>query len=168
MKKAAARISLLVGLLLGVVASNFVTVAWATRNSSGTYSLPAGNPVVSGTTISSTVHNATMSDIATALTDSLDRNGKGAMLAPLELANGTVAAPAISFDSDTDCGLYRIGANNPGFSTGGTKVQEWSALGSTFPLTLTVTGAQTNAAGITVTLPRTRPADPLARPIAIR
>jgi hypothetical protein len=46
------------------------------RNGSGTYALPAGNPVVSGTTISSTVHNATNTDIATALTGSLSKDGQ--------------------------------------------------------------------------------------------
>lgn len=46
------------------------------RNGSGTYSLVAGNPVVSGTTISSTTHNNTMTDIATALTDSVDKDGQ--------------------------------------------------------------------------------------------
>lgn len=45
------------------------------RNGSGTYSLPSGNPVVTGTTISSTVHNNTMSDIATALTQSIASTG---------------------------------------------------------------------------------------------
>lgn len=44
--------------------------------SSGTYSLPAGNPVVTGTTISSSTHNTTMSDIATALTASLAKDGQ--------------------------------------------------------------------------------------------
>jgi hypothetical protein len=46
------------------------------RNGSGSYSLPAGNPVVTGATISSTTHNNTMSDIATALTDSLAKDGQ--------------------------------------------------------------------------------------------
>lgn len=45
------------------------------RNGSGTYSLPAGNPVVTGTTISSTVQNNTMSDVATALTQSISSTG---------------------------------------------------------------------------------------------
>lgn len=44
--------------------------------SGGTYSLPAGNPVVSGATISSTTHNATMTDIADALTASLAKDGQ--------------------------------------------------------------------------------------------
>ncbi|HWT40969.1 MAG TPA: hypothetical protein VN081_06950 [Dongiaceae bacterium] len=46
------------------------------RNGSGTYTLPAGNPVVTGTTISSTVQNNTMSDVASALTQSLTKNGE--------------------------------------------------------------------------------------------
>lgn len=46
------------------------------RNGSGSYSLPAGNPVTTGTTISSTVHNNTLSDIATALSDSLAKDGQ--------------------------------------------------------------------------------------------
>lgn len=36
-------------------------------------------------------------------------------------ADGTAAAPSITFGSDTDTGIYRIGANNLGVSTGGTK-----------------------------------------------
>lgn len=46
------------------------------RNGSGTYSLPAGNPVVTGTTISSTWANNTLADIATALTGSIAADGQ--------------------------------------------------------------------------------------------
>jgi len=46
------------------------------RNGSGTYSLPAGNPVVTGTIISSTWANNTLSDIATALTASIANDGQ--------------------------------------------------------------------------------------------
>jgi len=46
------------------------------RNGSGTYSLPAGNPVVTGTTISSTWANTTLTDIANALTGSLATDGQ--------------------------------------------------------------------------------------------
>jgi hypothetical protein len=46
------------------------------RNGSGVYSLPSGNPVVTGTTISSSVHNTTMSDIATTLTASTAADGQ--------------------------------------------------------------------------------------------
>ena len=56
------------------------------RDSSGTYSLPAGNPVVSGTIIETAWANPTMSDIASALTDSLSRSGKGGMTAALAMS----------------------------------------------------------------------------------
>lgn len=150
LRPAAPYVTLFIGLVLGAMLS-YVGDAGATRNSSGTYSLPAGNPVVSGTTIASATHNSTMSDVATALTDSLDRNGRGAMLAPLLCSNGTVAAPALTFDTDRDTGLYRVGANNPAMSAGNTKVQEWSTAGSTFPLAATFNGATTASNGVTIT-----------------
>jgi hypothetical protein len=46
------------------------------RNGSGVYTLPAGNPVVTGTTISSTTMNTTLTDIANALTGSLSADGQ--------------------------------------------------------------------------------------------
>ena len=46
------------------------------RNGSGTYNLPAGNPVVTATTITSTWANTTLSDMATALTGSLAADGQ--------------------------------------------------------------------------------------------
>ena len=55
------------------------------RNGSGTYSLPAGNPVVTGTTISSTWANNTMNDIAAALTDSVAADGQTPMTGNLDL-----------------------------------------------------------------------------------
>jgi hypothetical protein len=146
------RDALLVAFVLGAVAGEVASVVvpvYASRNSSGTYSLPAGNPVVAGTTISATTHNNTNSDIATELTDSLSRSGKGAMLAPLQGYDGTVSLPGYTFGSDADTGLYRIGANNPAMSAGNTKVQEWSTTGSTFPLAATVTGLLTANGAIT-------------------
>lgn len=143
-------IGLACGLAVGIALS-FVAPADATRNSGGTYSLPTGSTVTSGTTITSTWANTLTGDIATELTNSLDRNGRGAMLAPLQCSSGSVSAPSLTFSADTDTGLYRIGANNPGMSVGGVKVQEWATTGSTFPLLLAVTGAQTNAAGLTAT-----------------
>jgi hypothetical protein len=74
------------------------------RNGSGVYSLPAGNPVVTGTSISSTWSNTTLSDIATALTGSVASDGQTPMTGNLDmnsrkvvlLANGTVATDAIN------------------------------------------------------------------------
>ncbi len=46
------------------------------RNGSGTYTLPAGQPVTTGTTISSSTHNTLMADVANALTASLAADGQ--------------------------------------------------------------------------------------------
>lgn len=86
------------------------------RAAGGTYTLPAGNPVVTGTTISSTWGNTTLTDIATALTDSLSRSGLGGMTAPLLGVDGTAALPAHSFTNEPSSGLYRISAGLLGLS----------------------------------------------------
>jgi hypothetical protein len=88
------------------------------RNSSGVYSLPAGNPVITGTIISSTWANSTSSDIGVELTNSLDRNGRGGMLAALRLIDGSAASPALAFTSDPTTGLFRVAANVIGITTG--------------------------------------------------
>ena len=46
------------------------------RNGSGVYTLPAGNPVVSGTTIASTWANTTLTDIANAISGSIAADGQ--------------------------------------------------------------------------------------------
>ena len=92
------------------------------RNSSGTYTLPAGNPVVTGTTISSAWANSTLSDLGTALTDSLSRSGDGAMLAPLEAFAGTIGAPGLSWGAETTSGFYRAGIGDFRFAIAGVDV----------------------------------------------
>ncbi len=87
------------------------------RNSSGTYSLyTPGNPVVTNTVISSTWANNSLADIASALTDSLSRTGDGGMQAPLELTNGAIGAPALTWAAETTSGWYRNGAADFRFS----------------------------------------------------
>lgn len=76
------------------------------RNGSGTYSLPAGNPVVTNTTISSTWANNTLSDIATALTNSIAKDGQTTATANLpmggfkltNIAAGTTSTDSARFD----------------------------------------------------------------------
>jgi hypothetical protein len=88
------------------------------RNGSGVYSLPAGNPVVTGTSISSTWSNTTLSDIATALTGSVASDGQTPMTGNLDmnsrkvvnLANGTVATDGINLSQLT------AALNNPTFT----------------------------------------------------
>jgi len=43
----------------------------------------------------------------------------GSFTGVVDLANGTAAAPALTFTSDSDTGLYSIGANQMGVSVGG-------------------------------------------------
>jgi hypothetical protein len=64
------------------------------RNGSGTYTLPAGNPVVTGTTISSTWANNTLTDIATALTGSLAADGQTTATGNLKMGNNRITGLA--------------------------------------------------------------------------
>lgn len=74
------------------------------RNGSGTYTLPAGNPVVTGTSIASTWANTTMTDLANALTDSVAADGQTTMTGNLKmgsnkitgLADGTLVTDAVT------------------------------------------------------------------------
>jgi hypothetical protein len=88
------------------------------RNGSGTYSLPAGNPVVTQTTISSTWANTTLADIASALTGSVAADGQTPMTGALDmnsqkivlLANGAISTDAINL------GQLTTAFNNPSFT----------------------------------------------------
>lgn len=82
----------------------------------GVYTLPAGNPVVTLTVISSSWANTTMSDIATALTGSLPTDGSAPLTGPLRLVDGIGGAPGLTWGSETTSGWYRIGLNQFGFS----------------------------------------------------
>lgn len=86
------------------------------RASNGTYTLPAGNPVVTNTVISSVWANSSLSDIATEMTDSLDRSGKGPMLAGLQLFDGLIGSPGLTWGTETTSGLYRAGAGDHRYS----------------------------------------------------
>ena len=55
------------------------------RNGAGTYSLPAGNPVVTGTSISSTWANTTLTDLASAVTASIANDGQTPITANLPM-----------------------------------------------------------------------------------
>lgn len=96
------------------------------RNSAGTFTLPE-SPFVPNTPISSAAVNSDFSDIASAITDSLSRNGEGGMSAALGLAlNG------FFYTSDPDTGMSRSAANTQVITCGG---QNWtfSATDATSP-----------------------------------
>ena len=98
------------------------------RNSSGTYTLPLP-PVIPDTTIESVWSNTSLDDIAQALTDSLDRYGRGAMVAPLRFVDGNVGAPGIAWQSETTTGFYRESAGVMSVAIQGVKVAQWSSAG---------------------------------------
>ena len=99
------------------------------RDSNGNFTNVAGIPVVSGTTISSTVFNNFAADVAIALTESLSREGDGGMNTAFKNASGAVGAPGITWTSEDNSGFYRISSGVFGYSVLGTKVFEINADG---------------------------------------
>lgn len=74
------------------------------RNGSGTYNLPVGNPVVTGTTITSTWANTTLTDIATALTGSVAADGQTPITGNLNMSTNKIsnlADPTLPQDAVT-------------------------------------------------------------------
>ena len=117
------------------------------RNGSGTYTLPAGNPVVTGTTIASTWANNTLSDIATALTDSVAADGQTAMTGNLNLNSNKIvnlATPTLSTDAVTkayaDALVGGAGSFTTLTSSGATTFTAGTASTSTTTGTAVITG----------------------------
>lgn len=126
-------------------------------NGSGTFSL-AQAPFVPSTVISSSAMNSDLSDIATnGLTNAVTKDGQTTITGAFKGFAGTVGAPMYSFSADTDCGMYRIGANNIGISVNATKILDIAttglsvigALSCTTTLTVTTTAAITGQTTLT-------------------
>lgn len=126
-------------------------------NGSGTFSL-AQAPFVPSTVISSSAMNSDLSDIATnGLTNAVTKDGQTTITGAFKGFAGTVGAPMYSFSADTDCGMYRIGANNIGISVNATKILDIAttglsvigALSCTTTLTVTTTAAVTGQTTLT-------------------
>jgi len=100
------------------------------RNGSGSYSLPQA-AFVAGTTISSASMNSDLSDIATALTGSLPRDGQAGMTGQLKIPDGSSIAPALTFSNETNTGFTRPAANQIGVVINGVQVELFSAVGIT-------------------------------------
>lgn len=102
------------------------------RNASGVCSLVAGNPPVADTVISVDWADDTLTDIADEITNSLDRNGRGGMLAALKAYAGTKSLPGISFSDETSSGFYRDSAGDIRFSLLGADLLKIDADGIAF------------------------------------
>lgn len=118
------------------------------RNSSGNYSLPAGNPVVLDTTITPDWANGTLNDLVTAITDSLSRSGNGGMLAALKLIDGALSSPGLAFASEASSGLYRAGAGDLRLVILGAVIAKLTATGLSVTGNLLSTGVVTGTYGI--------------------
>lgn len=99
------------------------------RDASGTFTLPAGNPVSSASLIESTWANTTMADLAAEMSDSLSRSGNGGMLVPFRLASGLEASPSLSFTADTVTGRYLANNGDMRDVVSGTDVGRWTSSG---------------------------------------
>lgn len=119
------------------------------RNASGTYTLPEA-AYVAGTTILSASMNSNLSDIATALTQSLATTGVSSMTGPVKLAAGTAAAPSLTLAADTTSGFYNSAAGTFTYVTGGASILSMGptgvSIGNLTVTNLTVTGSFSVAA----------------------
>jgi hypothetical protein len=100
------------------------------RDSAGNYSLVAGNPVQSGEVISSNWANNTLGDVSVALSDSLDRNGRGGMLAPFRFADGTNLLPGAAWVNETSTGFYRFDGGDLRVAVLTQDVMRWQTTGT--------------------------------------
>ena len=127
-------------------------------NGSGTFVINStGQPVVTGTVISSSTFNSLTADLGTGLSTAITKDGQTTTTAKIPFAQGlsaavasnfaagTVGAPSIYLSTDTTTGLYRIGANNDGFAISGVKLLD---LGSAL---VGITGALTVSTTLNVT-----------------
>ncbi len=91
------------------------------RNGSGTYTLPQP-AFVAGTTISSSAVNSDLSDIATALTGSLPRDGQAGMTGPLGVSDGSLISPGLQFNNENNTGFNRPNTGQLGVVIEGVQV----------------------------------------------
>ena len=135
------------------------------RNGNGVYTLVNGNPVVTGTVITSTWANNTLTDIASALTDSVAADGQTPMTGDLDLNTnkvinlepGTVAGNAVEYDqfvNATTTNVAITGGTINGTSIGATTRSSgrFTTLAANAATTLTSTLAVTGATTLSSTL----------------
>lgn len=109
------------------------------RNGNGTYNLPVGNPVVSGTTITSVWANNTLTDIATALTGSVASDGQTPMSGVLNMGTNRITGLADATLASDAVNLGQL--VNPNFSGDVIIGGDLDVAGDTFLTTLAVAGA---------------------------
>lgn len=112
------------------------------RNGSGTFSLPAANPVTTGTQITATWGNTTLSDIASEITGSVAADGQTTITGPIKFSAGSVSSPAMTFSSETNTGFYRSGAGVVSMSIAGSQKYIFGASSVTLGGSASITGTE--------------------------
>lgn len=135
------------------------------RNASGVFNL-VELPFQPITIIESAKVNSDLSDISSALTQSIATTGVSSMTGQFKAADGTVAEPSITFASDLNTGIYRPFADEVRLATNGIDAFKWDnahnsfALSSLFVTSNVVSGS---AAALTMaggTVPRIQALSP--------
>jgi hypothetical protein len=119
------------------------------------YEIPAGTlkPAVVGTPVSAADWNAFITDLQTALTDTLRATTQAFVGQVFFDDTAPAGAPAIAFTLDTDTGIFQKGANELGFATGGLERVLVTDTLVTVTDDLTITGDLTVTGNINGTLP---------------
>lgn len=97
------------------------------RNGSGTYTVPI--TYTPNTLASAADVNSNFTDVATALTGSLPRDGQAGMSGLLKLADGSLSGPGLTFDADQDTGIRRSAPDTFRLVSAGIDIAEVSAAG---------------------------------------
>lgn len=129
------------------------------RNGSGNYTPPANtwNPATPDTAILSDDWNSTLSDMSTAISQSLANDGQttASTVIPfaqgISVSNGLISAPSISVIGDGDTGFYFPAANQAALVAGGVAVMTATATTVTFPVGVVFSGSPSITGNLTLT-----------------
>lgn len=129
------------------------------RNGSGSYTPPSNtwNPATPDTAILSDDWNSTLSDMSTALSQSLASDGQttASTVIPfaqgLSVSSGLLASPSIAVIGDADTGFYFPAANQATLVCGGVAVMQATASVITFPVGVVFSGSPSITGNLTLT-----------------
>lgn len=96
-------------------------------DANGVYSLPPGYLATDGDLIQASQHNPPLEDLASSMTGRMPRNGNAAMTGALQLVDGTVSAPGMTFASAIGTGIFKT-ANGFAITIGGVQVFEFTSI----------------------------------------
>ncbi len=130
------------------------------RNGSGTYSKV--NTFVAGNSITASGHNQNWDDLVAEMTNSVAADGQTPITGTLKGANGTAALPSYTFTSDPNTGVYRHGADELGFTTGGTVAAHFDSAQKFWPAGIVDMSLSTSHAVLPTGTTAQRPGSPAA------